>query len=73
MISLNLFIGNASGRGDGTVRPGMGRGGMARSLPLGAVQPGGGASFDGQPDSLYEKDLSSQIFEVSSDNEVGMC
>lgn len=40
----------------------MGRG-MARSLPSGSVQPGGGANFDRQQDS-YEKDMSSQIFEV---------
>ncbi|PVD25745.1 hypothetical protein C0Q70_13405 [Pomacea canaliculata] len=59
------FNGNASSRGEGASRPGMGRG-MARSLPSGSVQPGGGANFDRQQDS-YEKDMSSQIFEDSPD------
>lgn len=59
-----LLLGNAGGRGDRDSggRPGMGRG-MARSLPPGTVQPGGGASYDSQQEP-YEKDMSAQIFEV---------
>ncbi|KAK7481172.1 hypothetical protein BaRGS_00027605 [Batillaria attramentaria] len=62
--SSSHFNGNAGSRGDG--RPGMGRG-MARSLPSGAVQPGGGANYEGSPDS-YEKDMSAQIFEDSPES-----
>ncbi|KAL8613630.1 hypothetical protein ACOMHN_022049 [Nucella lapillus] len=66
--SSSYYNGNAGGRGDreGGGRPGMGRG-MARSLPSGGVQPGGGASYDSLQDP-YEREVSSQIFEDSAES-----